>query len=116
MATVRIVTVTATGEKYIYKYGDTNVVVCWGELVSYRGLNTKHSGTKNLYRKDVTISDVERTPLLIEEMFQQYIRSEQKAGKYIVWKGRRFTIYNSRDEYDKLQELRAMTRRLASGY
>jgi hypothetical protein len=107
---------TADGSRYIVKYHDGVSCVVWGEMSGYRGLKTKHQGTMSLRVADVTLATIEMTPIIVEELLQQYLRSEQKKGKYIAWRGRRYSIYNSEAEFLKYMAMRAATRNIQGRY
>lgn len=89
---------TKSGKKFIARafFPNGNVRV-WGELVEYYGLETKHAETGCLLvKKDdiLTADDVQKTPALVQELFQQYLDSVAALGKTVFWSrnGRKYSV------------------------
>lgn len=89
--TTRILTVNATGKRYIVQrlelHSDDqakNFAHTWGELVSYRGLSAKLDGSKKFRMDKVTVTEVARTAELLDELFHQNIEAKREAGQLIT--------------------------------
>jgi hypothetical protein len=79
----RVATVKATGKKYLVSYVDfrANKVVCWGELATFRGLGTRHEGTKAFLLEFVEISaEMPKTEALVTELMNQTFASKREEG------------------------------------
>ncbi len=79
----RVATVKATGKKYLVQFIDfrANKVVCWGELVTFRGLGTRHDGTKAFLLEFVEISpEMPKTDALVSELMEQMFASKRAEG------------------------------------
>ena len=87
--TVRIATHNATSTRYIVQQiamGKTSAddrVHCWGEVAAAKGLSTRHERSKIFPRSEVTVSDVEKTPTLIRELWHQGLRALEASGKNV---------------------------------
>jgi hypothetical protein len=93
---VRLVTVNATGDRYIVQQalnGNAGwFFYCWGEVHSIRGASTKHGPSRAFRKEDVTVAEVEKTPGLLLELFEQYLKNFQAAGGEFVGRGRTLRI------------------------
>jgi hypothetical protein len=93
MDTVRVATVRATGKQYIVsriafsknEAKDPSKVFCFGEVVSYRGVNARHEKDQSFLLADVDLkNNVARTPALIEALFKQAIEGRRAAGHVLT--------------------------------
>lgn len=83
MSNYRVATVKATGKKYLVQFIDfrANKVVCWGELVSRRGMASKHEGTKAFLLDFVELGLEEpRTEALMSQLTEQMLASKKEEG------------------------------------
>lgn len=106
---IRVATVKATGRKYIVQSLDMPrsragdiideqiKVYCWGEVIRYRGLESKHQGIKCFLRSGVDIAEVPKTEWLLKELFIQMLDERRERGTVIVASksGRTNTIYGN---------------------
>jgi len=121
MDKTRIATVKATGKRYIVLQLDfrTDKAHVWGEVIEVvqkgRTLQTRHEGQKTFHLDEVIISEVDRTPPMLRELFNQRIEGLRAEGHIIddhtTRRGnRRVTDYGTPEQ----QEARQRTvRRLA---
>jgi len=89
---ISLVTVKATGKRYLLKDRvtivnenytidpDRSKVVVWGELASFRGLSSKHTGTKTFIESAVDVVKVEKTVTLLRELFEQGVVDLRDRG------------------------------------
>lgn len=88
--TIRIATVTATGNRYIVqqlslgKTPEGDRVHCWGEVVSIKGLSTKHSASKTFPRGEVEIAELPSSFSLLEDLWHQNIRELRARGAHVT--------------------------------
>lgn len=93
MSKVRIATVNATGCKYIIQqieFSKTPKVHCWGEVCRTEGSRTSHEASKSFLKSEVTITEVDKTPVLVASLFQQNVRLRREAGHVLT--GRRTVV------------------------
>jgi len=86
MTLYRIATVKATGKKYLVNYLDFRAgkAVCWGEVLSSRGVATKHGPTEVFALDEVTIGpEGPRTQALIDELFNQSVEARREQGRQV---------------------------------
>lgn len=79
----RVATVKATGKKYLVQFIDfrANKVVCWGEVVTFRGTGTRHDGTKAFLLEFVEIGSEEpKTQALVLCLMDQMFASKREEG------------------------------------
>lgn len=87
--TVRIATHNPTSTRYFVQQismGKTPAedrVHCWGEVAEAKGLSTRHEGSKSFPRSEVTVTEVEKTPTLIRELWHQGLRALEASGKKV---------------------------------
>lgn len=84
---IRIATVNATGMKYIVQqlsFGTNPKAHCWGEVVSFKNCATKHEESKTFLLSAVTVVEIERTGLLIEELFGQTLKGRIAADHILT--------------------------------
>ena len=80
---IRVATVKASGKKYIVQFIDfrANKVVCWGEVATFRGLGTRHEGTKAFLLEFVEIApEAPKTDALVTELMNQMFASKRAEG------------------------------------
>lgn len=106
MAKIRIATVKATGKKYIVQQWFGGKVHCWGELVSYKGLSTKHGESKSFLEDFVTLETVDQNQSLVESLFAQAVQVKEEAGKTLVHHKNSVTVYDSPEHVEKVKEFR----------
>ena len=86
---VQIATCNATGSRYLVQQmtiGKTPAddrVHCWGEVMSAKGLSSKHEASKVFLRSAVTVSEVDKTFALLEGLWRQNLRAKQAAGRLV---------------------------------
>jgi len=86
----RVATVKATGRRYIVQRlylptdGQPSKCFCWGELTSYRGLDSKHETSKVFLLEEVSVALTPKTIGLMEELFLQNIEALRAAGAVIT--------------------------------
>ena len=71
---IRVATVKATGKRFVVQqleFSKNPKAHCWGNLVEYKGLSSKHDPSISFDLKDVEISEVPRTIQLLDALFQQ---------------------------------------------
>ena len=87
---IRVATVKATGKKFIVQqleFSKNPKAHCWGNLLEYKGLSSKHEGSISFAMKDVEISEVPRTIQLLDAMFMQTVHERRDRGHVLT--GRR---------------------------
>lgn len=91
MAKTRIATVTTTGQRYLVESryfgkrpGDEDKVYCWGEVISFKGLASKHDGKKTFLASAVTVAEVDHTAQLLRELFDQRLKGLEDKGHVIT--------------------------------
>lgn len=64
---------TSDGSSYFVQRIDfrTRTVHCWGELVAYRNLKTRHGDNIELSLDSVTVQDVDKDQALVKRLFNQ---------------------------------------------
>ena len=97
MSRPRLATVNATGKRYFVQRIDVTSeppkVHCWGELSTFRGLRTRHEGTKVFLLDAVTVADATVTPALVRELFEQMLDDKRAQGCTIRIRGRKCMKY-----------------------
>jgi len=87
--TVKIATCNATGSRYIVQQmtiGRTPAddrVHCWGEVMSAKGLSSKHGKSLTFLRSAVTVAEVEKTFSLLKELWNQNLRALREQGRLV---------------------------------
>ena len=78
---IRLVTVKATGRRYILKQIDfrDKVIFCRGEVVKAEGLRTQHGPDQCLQLADVTVSSELKTQGLVNALFEQSVEVARAA-------------------------------------
>lgn len=94
MPTKFLATVKATGQMFIVirreLIGATVKVHCWGDLVSYKGLSSKHEGQRCFLGTAVEVREIapsEHQQLLVR-LFEQTCAAKRAAGHVLEQRGR----------------------------
>lgn len=79
---------TTDGRRYIvisidFKAKSGPMVLVWGDVSSFKGLSTKHTGTKRFLKEKVEIVEVPLTQSLVQDLWRQGIDAQRAAGKDI---------------------------------
>ncbi len=82
----RQVVILKDGRKYFAKaIFPSGRVRVWGELVAYKGLDTKHEEDKLFSREEVASIELEdKSSNMVAEMFEQYKKCLAGKGKKMV--------------------------------